>query len=372
MCIRDRSNDSDVDGDALQVNTTPVVDPTNGTVVLNADGTFTYTPNGNFFGSDSFTYEVTDGNGGTAQATVNIIVGSVNDAPVAVDDSFTVAEDGVLNDELLSNDSDVDGDTLQVNTTPVVASANGTVDLNADGTFTYTPNAGFFGSDSFTYEVTDGNGGTSQATVAITVGAVNDAPVAVDDAFNLDEDGVLSDELLSNDSDVDGDTLQVNTTPVVGPTNGTVVLNADGTFTYTPDPNFFGSDSFVYEVTDGNGGTAQATVNINVGAVNDVPVAGDDMFVTNEDVVLNGSGLLSNDSDLDGDTLQVNTTPVTVPANGTVSLNADGTFTYTPNAGFFGSDSFVYEVTDGNGGTCLLYTSPSPRDATLSRMPSSA
>ena len=100
------SNDSDVDGDTLQVNTTPVVGPTNGTVNLNADGTFTYTPNPNFFGSDSFTYEVTDGNGGAAQATVNINIDSVNDAPVAGDDSFTVAEDGVLNDELLSNDSD--------------------------------------------------------------------------------------------------------------------------------------------------------------------------------------------------------------------------------------------------------------------------
>ena len=156
-------------------------------------------------------------------------------------------QDGVLSDELLSNDSDLDGDTLQVNTTPGIGPTNGTLQLNADGTFTYTPNANFFGSDSFTYEVTDGNGGTAQATVAITVGAVNDAPVAVDDTFGVDEDGVLSDELLSNDSDIDGDTLQVNTTPVAGPTNGTVQLNADGTFTYTPNANFVGSDSFTYE-----------------------------------------------------------------------------------------------------------------------------
>ena len=90
--------------------------------------------------------------------------------------------------------------------------------------------------------------------MTITVGAVNDAPVAVDDAFAVDEDGVFSDELLSNDSDNDGDMLQVNITPVVGPANGTVQLNTDGTFTYAPNANFFGSDSFTYEVTDGNGG----------------------------------------------------------------------------------------------------------------------
>ena len=167
----------------------------------------------------------------------------------------------------MSNDSDIDvGDTLTVNTTPVVGPANGTVQLNTNGTFTYTPNANFVGSDSFTYEVTDGNGGIAQATVNITVAAVNDDPVATDDVFTVDEDSVLNNgqlSLLSNDTDIDvSDTLTVNTTPVVDPTNGTVQLNTNGTFTYTPDSNFSGTDSFTYEVNDGNGGTAQATVDI--------------------------------------------------------------------------------------------------------------
>ena len=218
-------NDSDIDGDTLVVNTTPVVEPTNGSVVLNADGTFVYTPNANFVGSDLFVYEVSDADGETAQATVNITIDSLNDAPVAADDTFTTNEDVALTDSVLSNDSELDGDTLQVNTTPVVGPVNGTVGLNADGTFTYTPNANFFGSDTFTYEVTDGNGGTAQATVNITVGSVNDAPVAGDDSFNVAEDGVLNDELLSNDSDLDGDTLQVNTTPVVGPANGLSLIH---------------------------------------------------------------------------------------------------------------------------------------------------
>ena len=110
----------------------------------------------------------------------------------------------------------------------------------------------------------------SANTLTFNVTPVNDAPVAVDDTFAIDEDDVLSGELLSNDSDLDGDTLQVNTTPVVDPTNGTVALNADGTFTYTPNANFIGSDSFTYEVADGNGETAQATVAITVGSVNDL------------------------------------------------------------------------------------------------------
>ena len=161
--------------------------------------------------------------------------------------------------------------------------ASGTLVLNADGTFTYTPDANFNGTDSFVYQVTDGNGGTAQATVAITVGSVNDAPVAVDDTFVVDEDGVLNDELLSNDSDLDSDTLQVNTTPVAGPTNGTVDLAADGTFTYTPDANFFGTDSFTYEVNDGNGATDLATVTIDIEPVNDAPVIVRDNLISNGD-----------------------------------------------------------------------------------------
>ena len=358
-------NDMDLDGDTLTVNTTPVIGTSNGTLVLNGDGSFTYTPNANFSGSDSFVYEVSDGNGGTAQATVNITVNPINDDPVAVNDAFATDEDtpytatlGV--NDLLLNDMDLDGDTLTVNTTPVSGPSNGTLLLNGDGTFTYTPNANFSGSDSFVYEVSDGNGGTAQATVNITVNLINDDPVAANDAFATDEDAPYTatlgvNDLLLNDTDLDGDTLTVNTTPVIGPSNGTLVLNGDGSFTYTPNANFSGSDSFVYEVSDGNGGMAQATVNITVNPINDDPVAANDAFATDEDApytaTLGVNDLLLNDTDLDGDTLTVNTTPVSGPSNGTLVLNGDGTFTYTPNANFNGSDSFVYEVSDGNGGT---------------------
>ena len=108
----------------------------------------------------------------------------------------------------------------------------------------------------------DGNGGISTATADITVNPINDIPVAVDDTFNTDEDVAVTGTVLPNDSDIDGDTLSIRNTAIVDPSNGTLLLNNDGTFTYTPDTSFFGSDSFVYEVRDGKGGTGQATVNI--------------------------------------------------------------------------------------------------------------
>ncbi len=346
-------NDSDADGDTLTINTTPVTAPTNGTLVINADGTYTYTPNANFSGTDTFTYEISDGKGGTDTATVTINVGVQNDAPVATDDTATTNEDQPLNGaSLLGNDTDADGDTLTINTTPVTAPSNGTLVINADGTYTYTPNANFSGTDMFTYEVSDGKGGMDTATVTITVSAVNDNPVANDDTATTNEDTPLNGaSLLGNDSDADGDTLTINTTPVTAPTNGTLVINADGTYTYTPNANFSGTDSFTYEISDGKGGTDTATVTITVSAVNDNPVATDDAATTNEDTPLNGASLLGNDSDADGDTLTINTTPVTAPTNGTLVINADGTYTYTPNANFSGTDTFTYEISDGKGGT---------------------
>ena len=376
------SNDSDVDGDTLtvsttpvasatrssfRINTTPLSDVNNGNLTLNSDGSFTYIPNLNFNGVDSFIYQIKDGNGGTAEASVTIAVTALNDVPeIIVSKVFTILEDGNLiklvgdADNLLSGATDADGDNLSINTTPVSTVTNGSLTLSANGAFSYIPSLNFNGADSFTYEVIDGNGGSTQGTVTLTVSAVNDLPIAVADAYSINEDIVLNisatdaNNLLKNDIDVDGDTLSVSL--ISGTSNGLLSLNSNGAFSYTPDLNFSTADSFVYQVSDGNGGTAQATVTLTVNAVNDLPVAVDDSYSFAEDftwvrAVTDGDQLLSNDTDADGDVLTVNTTPVTGVSNGALTLNSDGSFTYIPDANFFSQDSFTYEISDGQGGT---------------------
>ena len=187
-------------------------------------------------------------------AIVNITVTPVNDAPVAVNDLATVAEDGTLNgSNLLSNDSDIDGNTLTIKTIPVIAPIHGNLTINANGTYTYIPVANYNGSDSFTYQICD-NGIPSlcaTAIVNITVTSLNDAPIAVNDVASVSEDETLNGaSLLVNDSDPDGNTLTIKTTPVVSPSHGTLIINANGTYNYIPEANYNGSDSFTYQVCD--------------------------------------------------------------------------------------------------------------------------
>ncbi|KKK79943.1 hypothetical protein LCGC14_2828440, partial [marine sediment metagenome] len=213
----------------------------------------------------TFQVEVSDGQDTTTD-TVTITVNHINDNPDAVNDAVTTNEDAaVTTGNVLTNDTDPNSDTLSV--ASFTQASNGTVVDNGDGTFTYTPDANFNGSDSFTYTISDGAGGTDTATVNVTVNAV---PVGVDDNVTTNEDtAVTTANVLANDTDLDGDTLSVAS--FTQASNGSVVDNGDGTFTYTPDANFNGSDSFTYTVTDGAGGTDTATVDVTVNAVNDDP-----------------------------------------------------------------------------------------------------
>ncbi|MDJ0852853.1 MAG: Ig-like domain-containing protein [Myxococcota bacterium] len=261
------ANDVDVDGDALTI--TDIVQPTNGSVVDNGDGTVAYTPGSGFLGDDTFTYTVEDGNGGapsSAQVTVTVLA-APNQAPVAADDAFSVDEDTVLAGDVLADnssgpDTDPDGNPLDVTLDTDVA--NGSLALNTDGTFTYTPNADFNGVDTFTYVVSDGFLDDT-ATVTITVNPVNDDPVATDDSVSARQGAVTDFDVLGNDSDVDGDTLSVSGT--TQPDNGSVVVNPDGTLGYQSDPGFEGTDTFDYTVSDGNGGFDTATVTVDVTAL---------------------------------------------------------------------------------------------------------
>ena len=172
-------------------------------------------------------------------------------------------EGSVSGNVVLENDSDPEGDTLTIsaNTAP----QNGSLTLNADGSFVYTPNLGFSGADAFTYTITDGNGNEDTATVQFTVStAENNPPVAIDDSATTSFETSVNGNVLANDSDPDGDAITVVSN--TDASNGTVVVNADGSYVYTPDAGFSGADSFEYTISDGEGGQDTATVSINVEA----------------------------------------------------------------------------------------------------------
>jgi VCBS repeat-containing protein len=339
------ANDSDMDGDAFHVE--PVEMPSNGVIVLYADGSFVYTPKQDWSGIDSFKYQVADGAGGTSnEATVTITVLPVNDAPVGQDDSYSTDEDGILvvvaADGVLANDGDIEGDPLFISDT--LGPTHGILTPLPDGSFTYTPNDDFNGLDSFDYEVSDGVL-TDMATVTITVTPVNDAPVAEDDSYTTNEDSPLSiavPGVLANDSDVDGDSLFV--TLFSDPSNGTLTFNGDGSFIYTPDDDFNGLDSFDYEVSDGVL-TNTATVTITVLSVNDVPMAMDDTAETNEDVPVE-IDVLANDYDVEGDPLVILAIDYG-SANGVAELvDLDGSIAvrYTPDPDWNGNTWFAYTL----------------------------
>jgi len=429
------ANDTDPDGDPLTVTMATAL---NGTVTIAPDGTLTYQPNANFNGTDTITYVISDGNGGTSTAAVDVTVNAVNDPPVAVDDVATTNEDTPVTIGVLGNDTDIDGDPLTVT---AATSPDGTVVINPDGTITFTPNPNFNGPTTISYTISDGNGGTSTATVSVTVDAVNDPPVANMDSATTDEDTPVDIAVLTNDTDVDGDPL--NVTAADAP-NGTVTINPDGTVTYVPDPDFNGVDTITYTISDGQGGFSTSTVEVTVTAVNDAPVTTPIAPQNDNDADVISVSVASNFTDVDGDTLtftamglppglsiddagnitgtidpdasqggpgsdgiysvtvtaddgnggtvsqtfvwEVNNpapvatddvattdedTPVIIPvlandndpdgdalsvtsataSNGLVTINPDGTITYTPNQDFNGTDTITYTISDGNGGT---------------------
>lgn len=340
------ANDSDPDDDPLVVSL--VTDVAYGTLDLNADGSFTYMPDADFNGEDSFVYELYSLADGTTdpfysdQATVIITVTPVNDAPVAEDVSETTEEDTPVDVTLVA--SDVDDDTLTY--AIVDEPAHGSVILVGD-VATYTPELDFTGEDSFTFKANDGTADSNVATVTITVTPVNDAPVAVDDEYTVAEKETLTISVpgvLGNDSDVEGDTLTAILVDTVQ--NGTLTLNADGSFIYTPNEYFNGTDSFTYKASDGELESELAVVTITVTPVNDWPIANDDYYevVTGTELVKDAAeGILANDVLLDPDE-EVSIQILEEPQHGALSMNDDGSFTYTPNPGYMGTDTFRYMV----------------------------
>jgi|GEM_PF-6016455 len=332
------ANDFDPQGDSFSI--TAHTNPSHGSVVQNANGTFTYTADAGFQGVDHFTYTITDQYGATSTATVTINVTNGNSV-VAVDDSATDIAAHPITINVLANDYDPQGDSFSI--TSHTNTSHGTLVQNANGTFTYTADAGFQGVDSFTYTITDQYGATSTATVRIDVGP--NTVVAVDDSATDISRQPVTINVLANDFDPQGDSFSI--TSHTNTSHGTLVQNANGTFTYTADAGFQGVDSFTYTITDQYGATSTATVRIDVTNGNTV-VAVDDSAtdIAAHPVTIN---VLANDYDPQGDSFSI--TSHTNTSHGTLVQNANGTFTYTADAGFQGVDNFTYTITDQYGAT---------------------
>ncbi len=342
------ANDTDADGDTLFA--TLVAGPIHGLLSFLADGSFTYVPAPDYNGLDGFTYTVSDGLAESAVATVTITVNPVNDAPIASDDLYSVNEDNPLAVSapgVLANDSDVDGDPLTA--VLVQAPAHGTLALAANGSFMYVPALNFNGLDSFVYKANDGLADSVNATVTIMVMSVNDAPIANPDHYSLDEEGLLVVPavrgVLANDTDADGDLLEALL--VRGPAHGMLTLNPDGSFQYLGATGYSGIDSFAYEAADGLSESGVVFVTLTIRPVNHAPIARNDTYGVDENQLLSISapGVLANDTDADGDAMEV--ALMVGPFHGNVSLNPDGSFTYQPATNYSGADSFTYQTDDG-------------------------
>lgn len=361
-------NDFDAEGDFLTVQQGYIQTPQGGHVRTYWDRSFTYAPAPGFVGTDSWSYWPQDAGGQSAVAVIVTVtvVDTTDVAPVANDDSYATSVSTQLivpGIGVLGNDTDLDGDALHIPTVlaqggMVGTAKGGAVDWAQAGGFIYEPAPGFIGYDTFTYWATDDVLDSYLATVTVKIGDwANLPPAPLDDQYATAANHVLSvpaaEGLLANDSDAE-DTLQVVVPHMLHTGRGSVTLQADGSFTYaSSNYDTLGPDTFTYQVTDGSYNlpvTATVTIDVTEFA-NTAPTTVVDLYATTMGQgfgVGKSTGLLANDSDADQDQLHVaGQVDAPTDAGGIVNVGDNGSFSYTPPAGFVGVDHFTYEATDG-------------------------
>jgi VCBS repeat-containing protein len=344
---------SDVDGDALTASNLALVSGS-GTLADNGNGTWTFSPAANWNGASSFSFVVSDGTTSTAN-TANLTVTAVNDVPTSSPVTLTpITEDSgsrlITQAELLGTAADIEGDALTVSQV-LIASENGTLIDNGDGSWRYTPAANDDTSVIFSYTITD-NGTTNgiadpkslAASASLDITAVNDAPVSADGALSVAEDNSAIGQLPAA-TDIEGDPLTYALATTAQ--HGSVSVNNEGSFNYHPDADFNGNDSFSFSITDSHGASHNYGFTIVVTPVNDAPVAADLTVSTMVNSLL--SARLPAASDVDGDPISY--ALLTAASHGTVAVVSSGQFTYRPTTNYAGPDQFTYTVSDGQGGT---------------------
>ncbi len=327
------SNDTDLDGDTLEVTATSN-GPANGNVNINANDTITYVPDSNWNGTDTFEYSISDGNGGTASAIVTVTVNDVNDDPIANAGTPQTVTSGIPINLDGSNSTDIDGTISTYTWSDDISPWTG-----SGATLTISGGLLAVGTHNITLEITDNDGGTATDSVIITVTAagINIPPTAnagVDQSIN-DGDPVT---LNGSGNDIDGSIVSYSWSNGINTQNQTINGLA------------VGSHTFILTVTDDAGAIGTDAVVITVTSGNTPPIANDKNYTTAFETAFSGNVLTDApaDSDPDGDTILVDSN--TSPSYGTLTLTSDGSFTYTPNNGYEGSDSFDYTISDGNGG----------------------
>ncbi len=332
----------DIGVKTLSIATHP--DPDKGSVIVNADKSVTFTPVKTYNGPVSFTYRVTLNNDSWADATVTVNVTKIDDKPLAVNDSRGASINTPRVVDVLINDTGLEDGGIVV--TIEEQPASGTASANVDNTVTFTPATGFTGLATFKYKVCDVDNDCSVATVTINVRPVNHIPVANDDAASTSVNTPKAINVLANDSGLEDGFGSI--TIYAQPANGSVVVNANRTVTYTPNTSFVGTDQFVYMLQDVDGDYDLAIVTVVVTPKpNAVPKANPDSRATSKNTKVKVD-VLTNDTGLDDGVASL--AVITDPSNGTYAVNpTNDSITYTPSTGFVGTDVFQYQVCDVDG-----------------------